>query len=94
LIRGLRQRGADVLSVPDAGMMGASDEAHMALALREGRVLFTQDADFLRLAASGTPHAGIVYARQQTSLGTTIHGLMLIHQILSSEEMFGRIEYL
>jgi hypothetical protein len=31
VIRGLRQRGIDVLSVPDADMLGASDEAHLAL---------------------------------------------------------------
>lgn len=94
LIRGLRERGVDVLSVPEADMIEAPDEAHLALALREGRVLFTQDADFLRLAAAGVPHAGIIYAKQQTSLGTIIRGLMLIHQVLSSEEMSGRVEYL
>jgi len=75
-------------------MMGASDEAHLELALREGRVIFTQDADFLRLATAGKPHAGIVYASQQTSLGAILRGLMLIQQILSPEEMFGRVEYL
>ncbi len=75
-------------------MMSASDEAHLALALREGRVLFTQDADFLRLAAAGVPHAGIVYARQHTPLGTVLQGLMLVSQILSAEEMLDRVEYL
>ncbi len=34
-------------------MLGASDEEHLAFALAEGRVIFTQDADFLRLAAEG-----------------------------------------
>lgn len=94
VIRGLRQRGVDVLTVPDAVMMQATDEAHLDRALREGRVLFTQDTDFLRLAASGRPHAGIVYTRQHTSVGTIIQGLMLVYQLLSAEEMFGRIEYL
>lgn len=75
-------------------MMGASDEAHLALALREARVLFTQDADFLRLAAANFEHAGIVYASQQTPVGTIIRGLVLIHQILSAEEMRAQVEYL
>ncbi len=29
VVRGLRQRGADVLTVPEAGLLGASDEEHM-----------------------------------------------------------------
>ncbi len=92
--KGLRQRGADVLTVPEAGMIGASDEEHLALAEREGRVIFTQDDDFLRLAAQGHLHSGIVYARQPTPVGEIIYGLMLILQVLSPEEMRGHIEFL
>jgi predicted nuclease of predicted toxin-antitoxin system len=93
VVKGLRQRGADVLTVPEAGMMGASDPEHLERAARDGRVFFTQDDDFLRLAAA-SPHAGIVYARQQTPIGEVIRGLMLIHQVLSAEEMHGHIEFL
>ena len=94
VIKGLRQRGADVLSVPEAGLLGASDADHLALATRESRVLFTQDDDFLRLAAEGAEHAGIVFARQGTPIGQIIHGLMLIHQVMEPDEMHGSIEYL
>jgi predicted nuclease of predicted toxin-antitoxin system len=45
VVRGLRERGVDTLTVSEAGMLGASDEEHLAYALREGRVLFTQDDD-------------------------------------------------
>ena len=62
VIRGLRQRGVDVLTTPEAVMLKAVDEDHVAYAQREGRVIFTQDADFLRLHAEGKPHSGIVYA--------------------------------
>lgn len=94
VIRGLRQRGIDVLSVPEAAMLGASDEAHLALAHVQGRVVFTQDADFLRLAADGVEHSGIVYAAQYTSIGDIVRGLVMIHQVLSAEEMVMTIEYL
>ncbi len=94
VIYGLRQRGIDVLSVPEAGMMGATDEAHLAFAFVQQRVLFTQDTDFLRLAASGVTHAGVVYAPQFTAIGDLIRGLVLIAQIVEREEMFERIEYL
>ena len=94
VIRGLRQRGIDVLSVPEANMLGASDEEHLAFALSERRVLFTQDADFLRLSAKGQQHAGIAYAKQGVPVGDIIQGLMLIVQVLDAEEMKGKIEYL
>jgi len=94
VIRGLRQRSIDVLSVPEAAMLGARDEAHLALAHAQGRVVFTQDADFLRLAAEGVEHSGIVYAAQYTSIGEIVRGLVMIHQVLSAEEIVMKIEYL
>lgn len=94
VIGGLRQRGVDVLSVPEANKIGASDREQLAFALEEGRVLFTHDADFLRLDAAGANHAGIVYACQDTPVGDVIRGLMLIHQALDSMEMVGHVEYL
>lgn len=92
--RGLHQRGVDAVAVSEVGMLGASDAEHLAYALRTQRVLFTQDADFLRLAAAGVPHAGIVYAPQGKAIEEIIRGLMLIYQILEGEEMTERIEYL
>ncbi len=46
---GLRQRGIDVTTTTDAGLLGVSDEHHLEHALAASRVIFTQDADFLRL---------------------------------------------
>lgn len=94
VIRGLRHRGVDVLTTQEAGMLGATDEEHLKLAGREGRVIFTQDDDFLRFHTIGLEHAGIVYARQQTSIGEIIRGLMLIYQVLEPEEMRNHIEFL
>jgi uncharacterized protein with PIN domain len=94
VIRGLRQRGVDVLTVSEANMLGADDEDHLSFALTEGRVVFTQDDDFLRLASSGKAHAGIVYAPQHTPIGEIIQGLMLIYQVLEAKEMIGNVEYL
>ena len=53
VVQGLRQRGVDILTVVEAGMLSTTDEAQLAFALNAGRVIFTQDGDFLRLAASG-----------------------------------------
>ena len=76
-----------MLTVSEAGMLGASDQEHLAFARRERRVLFTQDADFLRLHASGAEHSGIVYPRQQRTVSEMIHGLMLVFELLELGEM-------
>ena len=94
VVRGLRQRGVDVLTVPEAGLLGASDQDHLEYAKTEGRVIFTLDDDILRLHAAGVEHAGIVYVSQQTSISEIIYGLMLVYQILEPENMMGHIEYL
>ncbi len=94
VIHGLRQHGVDVVSVPESGMLGATDEAHLMRSSQEGRVIFTQDTDFLRLAAAGMVHAGVIYAPQHTAIGRIVTGLMLIYQVLDAREMVGKIEYL
>ena len=94
MTQGLRRRGVDVLTVQEAGMVSASDEEHLALALSQGRVIFTQDADFLRLHAAGSHHAGIAYAHQQTPVGDMIRGLMLIVEVLELGEMVNHVEYI
>ena len=94
VIRGLRQRGVDILGVADDALMGATDIAHVRYARDSSRVIVTQDDDFLRIAAAGEPHAGIVYASQHTSVSALIHGLVLIQRVLEAEEMAGQIEFL
>ena len=57
--------------------------------------MVTQDDDFLKLHALGTPHAGIVYCRQQTlTIGEMLRRLILIHDLLGADEIAGRIEFL
>jgi hypothetical protein len=94
VVAGLRQRGVDVLTVAEAGMLSAPDSEHLARAREEERVLVTQDADFLRLHAAGAEHWGIVYAPQGPPIGEMIRGLMLICQALEAEDMDGRVEFL
>ena len=94
VIRGLLQRGVDVLSVVEANMLGAKDHEHLEFALKQRRVVFTQDDDFLQLAARGHAHAGIVYAPQHTAVREIIQGLMLIYQVIEAEEMVNHCEFL
>lgn len=94
VVRGLRQRGVDVFTAAEAGLLGATDEQHLERAQSEGRVVFSQDDDFLRLHATGIDHAGIAYAPQGTPVGQIIRGLMLIHQVLEPDDMRGHVEFL
>jgi hypothetical protein len=73
-------------------MLNASDEEHLLRAREEGRVIFTQNDDFLRLAAAAE-NAGIVYATQDKPVREIISGLMLIYQVLEAEEMWNHVEY-
>jgi len=92
--KALRRRGVDVLTAQEASMVAVPDEQHLALAVRENRIVFTQDADFLRLHAGDYPHRGMVYAPQRTAPGTIVRGLMLIYEVLSPDDMIGHLEFL
>ncbi len=94
VVQGLRLRNIDVLTTKESRMLGATDEEHIAFAKKEGRVIFTQDVDFLRLHAKGVEHCGIVYAHQRTPIGSVIRGLMLLHQILEDNDMQNHIGFL
>ena len=91
---GLRRRGVDVVTVQELGLHAADDRRHLERAVQEGRVVVTQDTDFLRLHAAGVSHRGIVYAPQQTPVPQMLRGLMLIHDVLSSEDMIRHVEFL
>ena len=75
--------------------MGANDAAQLAFAASHGRVLVTHDADFLRLHAEGTIHAGIAYCLVGAlTAGELLRRLVLIYDLLSVEEMKNQIEFL
>src|SRR5437868_15188926 len=54
---GLRRRNIDVTTLQETGLLEAEDEEQAAYGLAQDRVVFTHDADFLRLQATGVPHA-------------------------------------
>ena len=76
-------------------MLTTQDAAQLAYALKEGRVIVTHDADFLRMDARGIEHAGIAYCHKSArSVGEIIRTLMLICEVIEPEELKGRVEYL
>jgi predicted nuclease of predicted toxin-antitoxin system len=92
---GLRLHGIDLTTTAEAGLLGASDEEQLRYAAGGGRVIVTRDADFLRLAAAGAEHAGIVYWRPEArQLGELVRRLVLIWELLEPAEMRDYVEYL
>ena len=91
---GLRARGIDASTAAEAEQLTASDAALIAFARTEGRVLITADPDHLRLHAAGVPHAGILFAPSDATIGLIIAGAMLIAEVLTAEEMVNRVEFL
>ena len=92
---GLRRYGIDITTTYEAGLRTASDTAQLEFIRREERVLMTHDTDFLRFASRSTEYPGIVYCdKTACSIGEIIRGLILIYEVLTPEEMAGRVEYL
>ena len=95
IAEGLRRHGIDVTTTPESGLLGAADVDHLAFALRERRVVFTQDQDFLRLHAAGAVHFGIAYRRKDLlDIGEILQGLILIWECYDVDDLRGRVEYL
>jgi predicted nuclease of predicted toxin-antitoxin system len=61
----LRVKGIDVVRCQEVGLADVEDFEHLEYAVREGRVLVTHDADFLRYdsewRSEGKSHAGIMF---------------------------------
>lgn len=92
----LRARGIDVTLTREVSMLASTDEAQLAFALREGRVIVTHDPDLLRLAASGARHAGIAFCAQPQDgrIGWVVLALVELARKVPAERMAGEIQFL
>ena len=100
LARALRNRGVDMETALDAGMIEREDAEHLDYATQQGRVLCTFNVgDFYQLhtdyLTEGKSHAGIILMRQQRhSVGQQIRALLKLMATKSAEEMIDWIEFL
>ena len=95
VIEGLRRRGIDVLTAQEAGRCALPDPDQLAFAASENRVLVTFDSDFLALHQAGTAHAGIAWCpATKYSIGELIQMLVLLHGVLSADDMRNHVEHL
>ena len=94
----LRKAGVDVVSTPEAGRRGATDESQLQWAADEGRAIVTFNvAHFVRLHAEwmnqGRRHAGVVVSSQR-SIGDVTSRLLHLATTLDGEAMQDRLEFL
>ncbi len=90
IVTQLRMHGIDVIRGP----LGADDPAHLERATRMGRVVCTSDDDFIKLAARGADHAGIIWGEQTDhSVGDWVRYLRLVNEVQSSDEMINTVNY-
>jgi hypothetical protein len=92
---GMRRHGIDVTTTPEAGLLGALDPEQLAYASLVGRVIFTQDGEFLCIHGSGISHPGIAYCpKDSRSVGQIVDSLVLIWEVYEPEDMANRVEYI
>ncbi|MDE0197813.1 MAG: DUF5615 family PIN-like protein [Caldilineaceae bacterium] len=98
ITEGPRIRGVDVLTASEDGASRIDDEMLLRRATELGRVLFSQDVDLLRLAASfqrtGIEFSGLLYVHQlRLSVGQVVEDLEVAAKALDPEEIANRIEF-
>lgn len=98
LIRALRARRFDVLSVNEAGQTGVLDEEQLEFAVASGRTLFTFNrGHFVRLHTlymeRGLSHAGIIVS-DQLEIGVVIRRLLRLLDALTAVDMIDQLVFL
>jgi hypothetical protein len=96
---GLRLRGVDVLTAQEDERQKTPDHLLLDRAAELGRVLFSQDEDFLiearRRQAEGVPFAGVIYAHQlRITIGVCVRDLELLAKASDPSDLTNRVEYL
>jgi hypothetical protein len=85
----------DVTTTAEAGLLHAPDEDQLAFAVSQGRAIISRDTDFLRIAAAGHAHHGIIfYPGQARTIGQVIRSVQLIWEVYKVDEMRNRVEYI
>jgi hypothetical protein len=100
VVRALRNHGINVITALDAGMSGATDEAHLAFAISQARTIYSLNVGhFCRLhgelLALNQNHCGIaLIPKQRYSIGEKVRRLMGLIDAISAEEMRNRLKFL
>jgi Domain of unknown function (DUF5615) len=99
VVSGLRRRGMDVVTAYDRGLSAADDDVLLATAAGEGRLMVTNDTDFLvwhsKWQATGRNHAGIIYWHQDKfPVGEAINRILQYATFTSAADAANVVKFL
>ncbi len=100
LVRGLRDRGIDLTTVFEEGLVALDDRVQLDHAIAQGRTIYTYNTKHFQqlhneYAVGGKRHAGIiVVSHQRHSVGGQIRRLLALIQDRSAEEIENVLHYL
>jgi Domain of unknown function (DUF5615) len=100
LVNALGDRGVDVTTANQEGMVNRADSDHLDYATSLGRVLYSFNiGDYCQIHTDylevGKPHAGIILASQQRfGIGEQMRRLLRIIAKRSAEEIENNVEFL
>jgi predicted nuclease of predicted toxin-antitoxin system len=94
IARALRDRGYDVISTPEAGNIGQSDQEQLQYAILQQRTLITFNvADFVQLHAeylqADSVHWGIIVSKR-LPIGEVVKRMLNLLNSLTADEMRNR----
>ena len=96
---GLATRGVDVLTVQADNRAGTPDPEVLDRAVELGRIIFSQDDDFLieakRRQVAGIHFPGVVFARQsRVPIGVCVRDLEIIAKVGEPAELANSVQFL
>ena len=91
----LSDQGIDFLTTQEAERCGTSDLEQLRFATKQGRVICSQDKDFLILARTHPLHSGIAFIPfRSREIGALVKGLRDLHRNETAESMKNRLVYI
>lgn len=99
IVKGLRQRGVDIIIALEDDHHKVDDSIVIERVTELNRVIFTQDRDFLEIAAGfqrqGRHFSGVIYAHQlKVSIGDCIRDLEIIAKAGNPEDFKNQVLHL
>jgi len=101
ILRAIRRRHptVDILRVQDAGLRGADDEAVLAWAAEQDRLLLTHDVSTItdyayRRVMKGDPMPGVFEANRSLSIREVVDDIILLTESSNTGEWEGQVRYL
>lgn len=95
VVEGLKRRGIDVLTAHEADRCTLPDIDQLEFAKNESRVIVTFDSDFLDLHDAGHSHHGIAWCpATKYGIGELVQMLVLLHAVLTPDDMKDHVEHL